>query len=63
MTTIINGNPAVDVEIVKESPVLLTQSGGVGPPGPKGDTGNPGVFVGPTPPSDTSLLWVDTSVS
>lgn len=26
--------------------------------GPKGD---PGVHVGPTPPPDTSLVWVDTS--
>lgn len=27
-------------------------------PGPQG---SPGVHVGPTPPSDTTLLWVDTS--
>lgn len=27
-----------------------------------GPPGSPGVFVGPTPPADTTLLWVDTSV-
>lgn len=31
------------------------QLGSIGP------TGNSGVYVGPTPPIDTSLLWVDTS--
>lgn len=29
--------------------------------GPQGATGDPGVHIGPTPPADTSLLWVDTS--
>lgn len=29
--------------------------------GPQGPTGDPGVHVGPTPPVDTTLLWVDTS--
>lgn len=33
----------------------------VGPAGPQGPPGDPGVHVGPTPPSDTSLIWVDTS--
>lgn len=27
----------------------------------QGPAGDPGVHVGPTPPADTSLLWVDTS--
>lgn len=31
------------------------QLGSIGP------TGSSGVYVGPTPPIDTSLLWVDTS--
>ena len=31
------------------------QLGSIGPPG------SSGVYVGPTPPIDTSLLWVDTS--
>lgn len=36
---------------------------GVGPPGRKGDTGNPGIYVGPTPPPDPQEndLWLDTS--
>lgn len=29
--------------------------------GPQGPTGASGVFIGPTAPADTSLLWVDTS--
>ena len=29
--------------------------------GEPGLNGSPGVHIGPTPPSDTSLLWVDTS--
>lgn len=24
--------------------------------------GDPGVYVGPTPPANTNLLWVDTSM-
>lgn len=27
-----------------------------------GPPGSPGVVVGPTPPTDTSLLWVDTNI-
>jgi hypothetical protein len=30
-------------------------------PGPRGPQGDPGVHVGPTAPSDTTLIWVDTS--
>lgn len=26
-----------------------------------GPAGSPGVVVGPTPPTDTTLLWVDTT--
>jgi hypothetical protein len=29
--------------------------------GPQGPTGSSGVYIGLTPPSDTSLLWVDVS--
>lgn len=29
--------------------------------GPQGPQGDPGIYVGPTPPANTSLLWVDTS--
>ena len=28
-----------------------------------GVNGSPGVHVGPTPPADTTLLWVDTSAA
>lgn len=35
----------------------VAASGSQGPPGPPG----PGPHVGPTPPTDTSLVWVDTS--
>ncbi|CAB4193189.1 hypothetical protein UFOVP1246_55 [uncultured Caudovirales phage] len=28
-----------------------------------GANGSPGVFVGPTAPADTTLLWVDTSIA
>jgi hypothetical protein len=35
---------------------------GVGPvTGPRGPQGDPGVHIGPTPPADHSLLWVDTA--
>lgn len=33
----------------------------IGGPGPQGIPGDPGVYVGPTPPLNTSLIWVDTS--
>ena len=38
------------------------QSGATGATGATGPAGIPGVYVGTTPPSNTSLLWVDTSV-
>jgi hypothetical protein len=37
-------------------------TGPVGPVGPVGPAGDPGVHVGPTAPTNTSLLWVDTSI-
>ena len=51
----------VAVEVTQELPIEVSVAvpGIQGPPGPPGD---PGVHVGPTPPSDTNLLWVDTSV-
>jgi hypothetical protein len=47
---------------VQVSTVIAADVGQSGPAGAKGDTGNPGVYVGPTAPSDTTLVWVDTSV-
>jgi hypothetical protein len=35
--------------------------GPIGVAGPTGPIGPTAIVVGPTPPSDTSLLWVDTS--
>lgn len=32
-----------------------------GPQGPKGETGATGVYIGPTPPTDGELIWVDTT--
>lgn len=57
MTTLINNGPQTKISIPSR-PVILNGQGGQGPAGPQG---NPGVFVGPTPPSDITLLWVDTS--
>lgn len=36
---------------------------GIGLPGEKGNTGNPGIYVGDTPPPDPEEndLWLDTS--
>ena len=36
--------------------------GDKGNPGDPGATGSAGVYVGPTPPSDHTLLWGDTNV-
>jgi hypothetical protein len=35
--------------------------GDTGPQGPQGDVGDPGVVIDSTPPTNTDLLWVDTS--
>ena len=53
--TIQNGNPPALITVTAPPQLVVTQTPGVGPPGPSG------VFVGPSPPSDTSLVWVDTS--
>lgn len=47
--------PAVPSAIVTITQVMNNVEG------PTGATGDPGVHIGPTPPADTSLLWVDTS--
>lgn len=47
--------PAVPSAIVTITQVMNNVQG------PQGDPGVPGVHIGTTPPSDTSLLWVDTS--
>ena len=39
----------------------IVTAGSTGPRGPKGDQGSPGYHVGPTPPEDQSLIWIDTS--
>ena len=33
----------------------------VGPRGPAGPKGDPQIHIGPTPPTDVTMLWVDTS--
>ena len=40
---------------------LTSVPGPEGPPGPPGPPGSPQIFVGATPPVDTTLLWLDTS--
>lgn len=45
--------PAIPSVILTVTQVMYTQ---VGP------TGSPGVFVGASPPANTSLLWIDTSL-
>ena len=40
---------------------LQDVEGPQGPEGPPGPQGSPGVFVGQTPPEDTTLIWFDTS--
>ena len=50
-------------ETIKVSAGIKGDTGPQGETGPIGPTGNPGVYVGATPPTDTSLLWVDTSSS
>lgn len=52
--------------VTKSNKELITvidkgPKGDVGPAGPVGPTGDPGVVVQPTPPSDTTLIWVDNS--
>jgi len=47
---------------VQVSTVIAADVGQSGPAGAKGDTGDPGVYVGPTAPIDTSLVWIDTTV-
>jgi hypothetical protein len=37
-------------------------TGPEGPTGPTGSTGDTGIEVGATPPANTSLIWVDTTV-
>lgn len=52
------------LRLIKETVIV---GGGAGPQGLQGPQGiqgiqgDPGVFVGPIPPLNTSLLWVDTS--
>jgi hypothetical protein len=49
----------LDVSLPLASSITTVGVGAViGPRGPQGD---PGVHIGPTPPADHSLLWVDTS--
>lgn len=50
---------------VKDTSVIVESGGGIGPQGaigPPGPAGPVPIYVGPTPPINTSLLWVDTSV-
>lgn len=48
-------------ETIKVATGIKGDVGPIGPTGPTGPVGDPGVHVGPTPPTDTNLLWVDTS--
>lgn len=38
------------------------EAGATGPKGDKGDTGEDGIVTSPTPPTNTTVLWQDTSV-
>lgn len=40
---------------------VLARTGRKGDKGDKGDTGEVPLHVGPTPPADTSLIWVRTA--
>lgn len=49
------------VQVVRQPTVLrVGVTTTTGPPGPAGANGA-GIHVGPTPPTDTSLLWVNTA--
>lgn len=50
-------------EVLRVSTGIKGDTGPQGPVGPVGPTGDPGVYVGATAPTDTDLLWVDTSSS
>ena len=55
VTTIVKAGGTVQVLDPKPGSTQIISSG---PAGPKGD---PGVYVGTSPPADHSLLWVDTT--
>lgn len=50
-------------EVLRVATGIKGDTGPQGPVGPVGPTGDPGVYVGATAPTDTDLLWVDTSYS
>lgn len=51
-----------NIKVGIQTPRQPTVSGGiVTAKGPKGDQGDPGVVVSPTPPTNLSLIWLDTS--
>ena len=73
-TRILSGNtvPTLSIGRVGDFYIQLTTANLYGPKtstswgtpiqlGSIGPAGSSGVYVGPTPPIDTSLLWVDTS--
>lgn len=62
-TEVIIDDGVVSIEI-SDVTVLVTGDGAgpQGPPGPTGAAGPLPIYIGPTPPANTSLLWVDTSV-
>jgi len=62
VTTKSNQEVVTHVQVSTVIAADVGQSGPAGAAGVKGDTGNPGVYVGPTAPADTTLVWVDNSV-
>lgn len=55
-TEVIVSPSAGDLSVVLfEEATIALSTGEAGP------QGAPGVYVGPTPPANTSILWVDTS--
>lgn len=65
MTTATIEQAGAHLTVQEVIPRVVVRSAGIqGPPGVQGPPGSyngPQIHVGPTPPSDTSVLWVDTS--
>lgn len=68
-TVIVNDEAPLAVEVVEQPassvsvflPGIQGVAGPTGPTGPVGPTGDPGIVVSPTPPANTSKIWVDNS--
>lgn len=56
---VLNGNPRpLVIRNNVTTPLIIRPLYGPGAPGPQGESG---IYVGTTPPDDTSILWYDTN--